>query len=273
MKKKNSRKKKKQKKTYKIFFLSFCTLAFCAVVYIKIDNIINLFNESIINVTRSLGFVVNDIYIKEKGIAPKNKTQNYISVKRGDPMLAVSVNDLFKDISKNRWIKDLTVHKNLPNTINIFVSYKKAIAIFQENSKFTLIDEDGNLIEEIQQSELNNINRNNEFMPIITGGNSRKNAPEFLAILKKHPAVLSKLNSISYIRERRWDIVVSSGIVVKLPDNDVSDSLNTLELILKQPNINKNTVSVIDMRVKGNVIMSGSKLLPIESVEKNKKSV
>jgi cell division protein FtsQ len=218
-----------------------------------------MLNEATESVHRTFGFVVDSIDVDEQWI------RNDIKIKREDLMFASSVEDIFKDIKSNLWVKELTVHKGFPNKISISVSRKEAVAAFQENSKFTLIDEEGEDIEHIDIKKL----KNN--IPIVIGNGARKEFWSLVKTISKHPTVQKKLNSMSYVRERRWDLVVSGGITVKLPEGDVSGSLESLELLMKQPKLNKNTVKVIDMRTKNKIIFSGSKLG--RSGDKDKKTV
>ncbi len=214
----------------------------------------------------SMGFTVDKILIKETNAVGKPGLKPLINIKSGDPMLSQSTSDIFKNIKENNWVKDLVVHKGFPNTVYISVSYKNAVAIHQESSQFTLIDSDGVEIEHIDTKK-----KSKYKLPILTGEGSKENIGEILATLYKYPTIKSKLNALSYIRQRRWDIIIGGGIIVKLPEDRIVSALNSLEILLKQPNFNKNTVKIIDMRIKDKVIFSGSKM--VQSNAKNKKAV
>jgi cell division protein FtsQ len=211
------------------------------------------------HIYRASGLVVCDVNVDKQLIL------HNIKVKKGDVMFAFSADDIFRDVKSNLWVKNLVVHKSFPNKISISVSYKKAVAVFQENSKFTLIDENGEDIESIDIKKLK------DNIPIVTGDSARKEFWKLMNLISTYLTIKKKLNSIAYIRERRWDIIVSGGITVRLPEGDVRGALESLELLLRQPNINRNTTQIIDMRVKDKIIFSGSKLEP--SGAKDKKTV
>ncbi|MDR0553167.1 MAG: cell division protein FtsQ/DivIB [Holosporales bacterium] len=212
------------------------------------------FNRFFLEITEKMGFVISDIYLTEEGPVPGNSVSKYIKIKRNQAIFASSTLDITRDILENKWVKDVTVHKGFPNKISISVVYKMGVAIFQQNSRFTIIDENGEDIVEISKSEIN------PDMPTIVGAKARKQFFSFLRTLDRYPTVRRKLNSMAFIRERRWDIIVSGGIVVKLPETDVNASLSSLEIILKNPNFNVRTVKVIDMRQKERTIISGVKI-------------
>ena len=91
-----------------------------------------------------------------------------------------------------------------------------------------------------------------------------------LSIIDKFYVVKKKLNSLSFVRNRRWDLIVSSGIIVKLPEENIEHALEILSIILKEYNINRNTVKYIDLRIPENIILGGMKL---KSESINKKTV
>ncbi|MDR1488193.1 MAG: cell division protein FtsQ/DivIB [Holosporales bacterium] len=243
--------KNKKKTNKKKIFIFITIFLFGFQFYIFYNSICN----TVDNFMRFLGFVVEDVYITENGTIPVDGVENYIKIHRGDSIFKQTSSSISENIARNPWIRDITVHKGLPNKISITVSYKKPIAIFQKDSKFKLVDEKGEIITSIEKKNI----KNN--LPIVTGEDTcAAKVPDFLGILDKYPDIRKKLNAISYIRERRWDIIVSGGILVKLPQSDIENALNNLQIMLKQPNINKNTVKIIDMREKENVVVSGIKL-------------
>ncbi|MDR2075166.1 MAG: cell division protein FtsQ/DivIB [Holosporales bacterium] len=256
-KKKSKRAHINSKKT--IMLVSFLVAVICVFVYMLHEKMLSIFKGTTEGVYRTFGFIVSDISVNEQWI------QKNIKIKNGDILFVSSAENIFRDVKSNLWVKDLIVHKSLPNKISVSVSRKKAVAVFQENSKFTLIDENGEDIECVDVKKLK------DKIPIVAGEGARKEFWLLMKTISRYPTVLNKLNSVSYIRGRRWDLIVSEGITVKLPEKNINESLESLELLLRQPKFNKNTIKIIDLRVKDKVIFSGSKLEHLG--EKNKKTV
>ena len=173
-----------------------------------------------------------------------------LGVKEGDSIFKLSTTKLLNNLMNIGWIKDVSIHKVLPNIIKIEVRERVPIAIYYHNKTYTLIDKNGNFIEDVKE---------NPNLPLVSGTNANVNIYKMLEILNKYPSIKNELHSIVYVRQRRWDIILNNKITVKLPscnDELIKKSLNILEKLLKQPNIQNSVVS-IDLRVPNNVIIQG----------------
>jgi cell division protein FtsQ len=265
-------KKRRKKKKYlanvncRLAIMLLSLLSLGSSIYFKWPVIDSLLSNTFFDVAKYSGFVVEKIAFDTQHNQAENEFPYELGIRKGDTIFAQSTQNIFANVAKNPWIKSLVVHKGFPNIISILVYYKKAIAIHQRYSQFVLIDENGDDIEQVAQK---NVKRYN--LPIIVGDNAPKNIGKALSSFSKFPVILKKINALSYVGDRRWDIIINNGMVVKLPAGDLISSLEKLELFLKNPNFNKNTIKAIDMRIKEKIILVGSKLA--QNNEKKKKSI
>ncbi len=175
-----------------------------------------------------------------------------LGIKPGDSIFKVSTTSLLNNLINIGWIKDVSIHKILPNIIKIQVNERLPIAIYYHNKTYTLIDKDGHFIEDVT------VNPN---LPLVSGIDANLNIFKMLQILDKYSSIKKELHSVIYVRQRRWDIILNNKITIKLPscnDSLMYKSLNTLNKLLKQPNIQNSVVS-IDMRIPSNIIIQGLK--------------
>lgn len=207
-------------------------------------------------ITKFVGFSVDNINISNASAKVQALIQQNIGIQKGDNIFKLSAKDMFNNVSKIAWIKSVNIQKVLPNTINIKIEERLPIAIFQNHQKFTLIDIDGNLIEDITTKVPG--------VPVISGEGANLNAKSILGTISKFNQLYKNLESLTYVRERRWDISIS-GIKVLLPEDDIEKALETLSAILKTEKINQNTVNKIDLRTPDNVIFSGLKIIKSEN--------
>ena len=240
---------RKNRKT-KYYTLLLLTSALLTTGFYYKNNIIQLYNtisNSMVDIT---GAHIKTLIVI--GASPKVEKliKANLGVKEGDSIFKLSTTKLLNNLMNIGWIKDVVIHKILPNIIKIQIKERIPIAIYYHNKTYTLIDKDGHFIEDVK------INPN---LPLISGIEANVNAFKILQILGKYPSIKKELHSLVYVRQRRWDIVLNSKITIKLPscnDELIIKSLNTLEKLLKQPNIQNSVVS-IDLRIPGNVIIQG----------------
>ncbi|MBR1944426.1 MAG: cell division protein FtsQ/DivIB [Alphaproteobacteria bacterium] len=185
-----------------------------------------------------------------------------LGVKIGDSIFKLSTTKILNNLMNIGWIKDVSVHKILPNIIKIIVKERVPIAIYYHNKSYTLIDKEGKFIEDVTT---------NPNLPLVSGADANHHVFKLLQILDKYPRIKKEIHSIMYVRQRRWNIVLNNKITVKLPSYNsefITKSLNTLVKLLKQHNIQNSVVS-IDLRIPDNVIIQG--LQPKTSIKNDKK--
>ena len=174
-----------------------------------------------------------------------------------DSIFKKSSREIYTNVEKVSWVKSAIVRKNLPNIVKIDIVEAVPIAVFQHDAKSILIDGDGVFIEEVTEKPAG--------LPLISGLNANMKARQILDTISKFNEVNSRLETLSFVRERRWDISVS-GIKIKLPEKDLEKALEVLTIILKSEKFNKNTIRLIDLRIPDSVIMNGLKIKKALSV-------
>lgn len=187
-----------------------------------------------------------------------------LGVKIGDSIFKLSTTQLLNNLMNIGWIKDVSIHKILPNIIKIIVKERLPIAIYYHNNTYTLIDKDGHFIEDVKM---------NPNLPLVSGTDANKNVFTLLQILNEYSNIKNNIHSIIYVRQRRWDIILNNKIKVKLPSHasdSFKKSLSIITKLLKQKNIQNSVVS-IDLRIPDNVIIQGlQQKTPMESSNKKK---
>ena len=84
------------------------------------------------------------------------------------------------------------------------------------------------------------------------------NATEFLkfySILKSVNLKIENVNSFYFFSSKRWDIKFKNGLIFKLPRNQIKEALiDAIKISTDEKFNNKN---IIDLRIKGLVILNG----------------
>ena len=95
----------------------------------------------------------------------------------------------------------------------------------------------------------------------ITGDNIKDyEMNNLFNIMSIHGEITKNINSITRIGNRRWNIVFTNNIIVKMPEYDeyMLDTLNILDNIIKIDGIMSN-LKEIDMRNKDKIYLKYSK--------------
>jgi cell division protein FtsQ len=241
----------KKKKTRKVKCVA--TLAICMVsaIYFTSSVIVSTYTTVCDAALRYVGFTVNDINIVGASQKTSALIMGNLGINRRDSIFKLSTPQIYNNVTAVTWVKSAIAQKNLPNIISIKVVEKVPMAVFQRDRVFTLIDKDGEFIEDVLSNPGN--------LPVAFGENANVKAAGLINTLSKFEALNGKVEAIKLIRDRRWDIVVS-GLLVKLPEQDVEQAIEKLARIVQQGNVNKNTATCIDFRARDRTVINGLKL-------------
>ena len=153
--------------------------------------------------------------------------------------------------SQLNWIDKITIKRLMPDILNIEVEEYKPFAIWINNEKKFIIDKEGNSIpflEEYEQSE--------EFknMIILSGNGANENAKSLFNILVINSEISQDIYSANWVGNRRWDIRFFDGLLVKLPEIEISNAWNDLIKIYSASK-NDKAIKSIDLRVSGKIYL------------------
>ena len=65
---------------------------------------------------------------------------------------------------------------------------------------------------------------------------------------------INKIKYFYYFKNRRWDLVFSNGLILKLPSKNIINSIRIYKKLLDDDNLKK--TKIIDLRVADQIIMT-----------------
>jgi len=146
-------------------------------------------------------------------------------------------------INKHNIVDKYNIKKFYPSKLYIEIKPTKFIAQINDGNQF-IVGSNGKLI----SSELNN-----KILPYIFGEFNSKNFLEFKQNVEKSKFNFNEFRSVYFFRSSRWDILTIDGILIKLPQNDISESLNRAYKILASTQFKDK--NIIDLRIKSHLIV------------------
>jgi cell division protein FtsQ len=151
-------------------------------------------------------------------------------------------------LKTNPWIADAVVRKFYPNRIEIEVTEREAFALWQRNGKLAIVARDGTVLEEISGERP-------EKLPLVVGTGAAKAAHDFLSVLDRFPAIKAEVYGAIYVAERRWNLRMTNGVDVRLPESNLIVAFEALIKLSRDQKIFSRDVEMIDLRIPGQVIV------------------
>ncbi|MBR1544659.1 MAG: FtsQ-type POTRA domain-containing protein [Alphaproteobacteria bacterium] len=159
-----------------------------------------------------------------------------------DKIFEVDIDAMASGIKELPWIENVSVARDYPNVLKIFIKSKNIVAYKSFNGEYYPISENGELLD---------IPVDYESGILVFGDLAEERVMPLLNFLNGYPDILKKVSGLQFINGLRWNLLLydlgENGITVKL-DNSYEDGIVKLaELDLLQGILSKD-ISELDLR-------------------------
>ncbi len=188
-----------------------------------------------------MGFAVQDIMVEGRARTSSDALLKVVKVRQGDCLFECDPYALQTSLKGLPWVQSATVERRWPDVIYVRLVEHTPLALWQNQGKFHLVDQNGEVIRTVQP-------RNYAHLPVVVGKGAPQQVGVLLAVLDQAPTLPRKLTAAVLISERRWDLVLD-GLTVKLPQNDMLRALTQLEQMEQEHQLSRRNVTTIDLRL------------------------
>jgi cell division protein FtsQ len=200
-------------------------------------------------ITVDMGFTVENILVEGRANADPEVILGLVGLEKGDPLFALDLAETQKKMEQVTWVKHARIERRLPDTVYIGLQEHTPLALWQKDKKLSLLAEDGSII------STENLARFGDLV-IVIGEDAPAQAPALLADLAAEQSLLNRIRAASWVGERRWDLTLKSGAVVKLPEADMGLALRRLGQAQEEDKLLDKDVTSIDLREPGRIVVS-----------------
>ena len=151
--------------------------------------------------------------------------------------------EIMNVLNAQKIIENYTISKKYPSSLEIRIKKTKFLANVFDDGKSFLLGSNGKLIRSIEA---------NEDLPIIFGKYNKESFFNLLQSVEQSNFKLSEIKNFYFFKSGRWDIKTNLDITIKLPKNNLKDSLNLSAIILNNREFKK--INILDLRQNGQVI-------------------
>jgi cell division protein FtsQ len=144
------------------------------------------------------------------------------------------------------YVKSARVMKLYPNRLVIAIEERQPHALWQRDGRVSVIADDGVAIDELRDDRYLGL-------PFVVGEGAQKRLPEFLVMLKGAGDLAQRIKAGVLVAGRRWDIEMTNGVMVKLPEEDPGRAIATLMRLQREARILDKDVMSIDLRPQDRV--------------------
>ena len=210
---------------------------------------------------------VNDIQVSGNYHLSKADVIKSLDINRETSLLTLELNIVEARLKSNPWIKEVSIRKQMPDTLMIRMKEADPKALLYLNGNAFLVEEEGNMLEEV-------INEGTAFLPVIRSDSSEKNkkgvkeALQLIDALNKK-GILSSRESVEIILNSYGPDMVVDGAVIKVGYGNYMEKLARWEEL--EPQVSKlGPTSYIDLRFRDRVIVKPMQTAEAEAAKRVK---
>ena len=212
------------------------------IIYVLLVFILSTISGKFVENKKKYSSTINQINIKGLSSTENSKIFNELNNLFYKNILLIGKEEIQSVINKYNIIEEYSIKKIYPSTININIKPTKFVARLSSNHK--LVGENGKLIEDKE---------NTEVLPYIFGEFNSQIFLHFKKNIKQSKFIFTKFKTLYFFPSNRWDILTNDDILIKLPQDNLSESLKLAYKIMNSYDFkNKN---LIDLRMNNHLII------------------
>ena len=212
------------------------------IIYLILLLILSTTSIKFAEIHNSYSSTINQINIEGLSNTDNLRIYNELNNLFYKNILLVRKEEIQRVVRKYNIIEEYSVKKIYPSTIDINIKPTKFIARLSNSDHF--VGANGKLIESKE---------NNEILPYVFGEFNRQDFLKFKKNIIESRFTFTKFKTLYFFPSKRWDILTNDDVLIKLPQDNISESLNlAYKIIISNDFKNK---KLIDLRVSNHLII------------------
>lgn len=196
---------------------------------------------SVQNAAANAGYAVENVLVEGRVNADPDVLLSLINVRRGDPIMSFDPVGVKAQLERVSWVAHAHVERRLPDTIYVRLTERVPLALWQNAGKVRLVDTKGAVLAETNLAKFRDL-------LLIVGDGAPNRAASMMALLDAEPDVRTEVEAATWVGNRRWDLKMKNGIVVRLPEKDIAVALSRLATAQADDKILSKDLTIIDLR-------------------------
>lgn len=151
-------------------------------------------------------------------------------------------------IAQLPWVERVSVRKIYPDAIDISITEKKPLAIWQHGRELNLIDQDGKIIVPFDHERY-------ATLPFFIGVGANERASEFTKRIAATPQLSSRIRAFVRVADRRWDLRLENGVTIRLPEFGEDAAIAEVARLDAEQGLLSRDLAAVDMRVEDRIVV------------------
>lgn len=197
--------------------------------------------QKIIASSAGMGFRVENLLVEGRVHADPQVILAIVNTEKGEPLFGFDPEAARAQLEKISWVKTARVERRLPDTIYVRLEERVPLALWRHDGKLSLIDAEGQVLSD------SNLAPFRHFAMVSGGEQAAKGAASLLALLAAETDIAKRVESAQWVGDRRWDLTLDNGILVRLPEGDIGLALKRLAAAAREDGLLEKAIAEVDL--------------------------
>lgn len=175
-------------------------------------------------VTIGMGLKLDKVHVVGASPEALGPIQRAVGLHRDQAIVSLDLDEVRQRVEMVGWVKEARVIRLLPDTVIVDVKEHNRLAVWQVDGKAHVIDASGMVIEGADPGRYPGL-------PLVVGKGADQAASDILPLLKQRPRLMTKVDALVRVDERRWDLRLKDGSLIQLPAVDQDSALIRLDAL------------------------------------------
>lgn len=188
----------------------------------RADRIGASISSGVNNQLAGMGLALNRVHVTGASDEARPAIQAAIDLQRGQPITAVDLDAVRASVEGVGWVRSARVVRLLPDTVVVAVTEHDRLAVWQTGGRNYVVDSTGQVIPGADPGRYPRL-------PLVVGTGAAGAASDILPLLRQRPRLMSRVDALVRVDERRWDVRLRNGGVIQLPATNQEAALIQLD--------------------------------------------
>lgn len=198
--------------------------------------------------TAHSGFAVSDVRVSGNREVSDIDVLQVLSLDGWTSLIGLGADAVRERIVALPWVESATVRKVYPATLEIALVEKQPFAIWQHDGELTLVERSGAPIVPFTSERF-------AALPLVVGKGAAERANGIVDLVAGHPALAERVRGYVRIADRRWDIRLDNGVVLKLPEAGEAAALDWLMTVDEADALLLRDIASVDLRLSDRLVV------------------
>ena len=194
-------------------------------------------------------FGLKNININGVSYKEKKNIEKELSNLKNTNIFKITENKVIEKLAKFNFIESVNVKKIIPSSINVNLSKTSILGKTFINGEEFYIGKNGKFINSNQIYD-------NYKTPKVFGKFKIKEFLNLYNILNNQKLDMDNIEQYYFFKNKRWDLVFSNGLTLKLPSKNIVKSIKIFKKLLNNDNLTN--TKIVDLRVIDQIIITNN---------------